>query len=97
MHGTSYNASDMWLTPERATSFHDFLSGIRANFFVFDYRGYGQNGGVATEEGTYTDAAAALGWLYQREDVDPNTIFHYGFSLGTAWRRGWRCASLRAG
>jgi fermentation-respiration switch protein FrsA (DUF1100 family) len=83
MHGTSYNASDMWVTPERARAFEAFLRGIRSNFFVFDYRGYGKNGGTPTEEGTYTDAAAALGWLYQRDDIDPARIFFYGFSLGT--------------
>jgi uncharacterized protein len=83
MHGTSYNASDMWVTPERAAAFHDFLHGIGANFFVFDYRGFGRNAGAPTEEGTYTDAAAALGWLYQRADIDPAAIFFYGFSLGT--------------
>lgn len=83
MHGTSYNASDMWLTPERVEAFKDFLAGIRANFFVFDYRGYGNSSATPTEEGTYIDAAAALGWLYQRADIDPAKIFSYGFSLGT--------------
>ena len=82
-HGTSYSASDMWVTRERAESFHDFLRGVGCNFLVFDYRGYGRNGGSPTEEGTYTDGAAALAWLFQRDDVDPTTIFHYGFSLGT--------------
>ena len=82
-HGTSYNASDMWVTPERARAFNDFLRGTGCNFLVFDYRGYGRNGGKATEEGTYTDAAAALGWLHAREDVDAATIFFYGFSLGS--------------
>ena len=82
-HGTSYNASDMWVTPERARAFNDFLRGTGCNFLVFDYRGYGRNGGKATEEGTYTDAAAALGWLHARDDVDPATIFFYGFSLGS--------------
>ena len=83
MHGTSYNASDMWVTPERAAAFNDFLTGIRANFFVFDYRGFGRNAGTPTEEGTYTDAASALGWLYQSSGVDPTSLFYYGFSLGT--------------
>jgi fermentation-respiration switch protein FrsA (DUF1100 family) len=83
MHGTSYNASDMWLTPDRAAAFNDFLSGIEANFLVFDYRGYGRNAGKPTEEGTYTDAASALGWLFLRNDVDPSSVFFYGFSLGT--------------
>jgi pimeloyl-ACP methyl ester carboxylesterase len=73
----------MWVTPERAAAFNDFLSGIGSNFLVFDYRGFGRNAGTPTEEGTYTDAAAALGWLYQSGGVDPSSIFYYGFSLGT--------------
>jgi fermentation-respiration switch protein FrsA (DUF1100 family) len=88
MHGTSYNASDMWVTEERAAAFNDFLRGVRCNFLVFDYRGYGSNRGTPTEEGTYTDAAAALGWLHARHDVDANSIFHYGFSLGTGIAAG---------
>jgi fermentation-respiration switch protein FrsA (DUF1100 family) len=82
-HGTSYNASDMWVTEERAVAFHEFLVGTRCSFFIFDYRGYGRSPGVATEEGTYTDGAAALAWLLSRDDVDPATIFFYGFSLGS--------------
>ena len=81
-HGTSYNASDLWVTSERATSFGEFLRGTGCNFLVFDYRGYGRNGGTATEDGTYADGAAALGWLYGRGDVDPASIFIYGFSMG---------------
>jgi hypothetical protein len=82
-HGTSYNASDMWLTEERTHAFHEFLTRAACNFLVFDYRGYGRNDGKPTEEGTALDAAAALAWLYARDDVDPVTIFFYGFSLGT--------------
>ncbi len=82
-HGTSYNASDMWVTPERTEAFRDFLRGVGCNFLIFDYRGYGRNGGTPTEEGTVLDATAALAWLYARDDVDPATIFFYGFSLGT--------------
>ena len=82
-HGTSYNASDMWVNAERADAFHDFLRTLGCSFLVFDYRGYGRHDGATTEEGTYTDAAAALAWLYERDDVDPASIFFYGFSLGT--------------
>ena len=82
-HGTSYNASDMWVTPERAEAFHDFMRGIKANFFIFDYRGYGRSDGKATEEGLYIDASSALGTLHNRGDIDANKIFYYGFSLGT--------------
>jgi|CXWL01.1.fsa_nt_gi fermentation-respiration switch protein FrsA (DUF1100 family) len=91
MHGTSYNASDMWVTPERADAFHEFMSRIRCNFLLFDYRGYGAHPGAAvsaSEEGTYTDAAAALSWLHTRPDVDPAGIFYYGFSLGTGIAAG---------
>ncbi|HEY7801695.1 MAG TPA: alpha/beta hydrolase [Dehalococcoidia bacterium] len=83
MHGTSYNASDLWVTEERAVAFREFLRDIGCNFFVFDYRGYGNNPGVPTEDGTYLDAAAALAWLYERPDFDAARIFFYGFSLGT--------------
>jgi len=83
MHGTSYNASDMWLTEERVAQFREFLRDTACNFFVFDYRGFGCNPGIPTEEGTIVDAAGALAWLYERPEVDPASIFFYGFSLGT--------------
>ncbi len=83
MHGTNYNASDMWADEERATRFGGFLRGIGCNFFVFDYRGYGANDGVASEEGTYLDATGALAFLYDRKEIDPTRIVYYGFSLGT--------------
>ncbi len=98
MHGTSYNASDMWLTDERQAAFQDFLAGIRANFLLFDYRGYGCNAGRASEHGTYLDAQAALEWVRARPDVDPDAVFFYGFSLGTSvaaeLARRERCAGL---
>lgn len=83
MHGTNYNASDMWATEERAQLFGGFLRGIGCSFFVFDYRGYGPNGGQATEQGTYLDAEGALAYLHNRSDVDPARMIFYGFSMGT--------------
>ena len=83
MHGTSYNASDMWLNEERAQRFGHFVRGLGCRFFTFDYRGYGANATRATEQGTYTDAEAALAYLYSRDDVDPARIAFYGFSLGS--------------
>src|SRR3972149_3921973 len=41
MHGTNYNASDMWATEERAQLFGGFLRGLGCTFFIFDYRGDG--------------------------------------------------------
>jgi fermentation-respiration switch protein FrsA (DUF1100 family) len=83
MHGTSYNASDMWQTPERAGMFGQFVRGLGCRFFTFDYRGYGASHARPTEQGTYTDASAALGYLHNRPDVDPSRIVFYGFSLGS--------------
>ena len=83
MHGTSYNASDMWASEERAQLFGGFLRGLGCRFFVFDYRGYGPNGGSPSEHGTYLDAEGALAYLHNRPDVDPARIVFYGFSLGS--------------
>ena len=83
MHGTNYNASDMWASEERARAFGEFLRGIGCKFFIFDYRGYGAHDGVTSEQGTYLDAEGALGYLYSRRDVDATRIVFYGFSMGT--------------
>ncbi len=83
MHGTSYNASDMWSGDERARIFGAFMRATGCNFLTFDYRGYGVCPGSPTEQGTYLDAEAALAWLHARPDVDPARIIFYGFSLGT--------------
>jgi fermentation-respiration switch protein FrsA (DUF1100 family) len=83
MHGTSYNASDMWLNQERAALFGDFVRGLGCRFFTFDYRGYGASSARPTEQGTYVDAEAALSYLHSRSDIDPNALVFYGFSLGS--------------
>ena len=83
MHGTNYNASDMWATEERARLFGGFLRGVGCRFFVFDYRGYGTSDGTASEQGTYLDAEGALGYLHNRKEIDAARMVFYGFSLGT--------------
>ena len=83
MHGTNYNATDMWATEELAQAFGGFLRGLGCTFLVFDYRGYGPNSGAATEQGTYLDAEGALSYLHNRSEVDSARIVFYGFSLGT--------------
>jgi len=57
---------------------------VKINVYIFDYRGYGRSEGSVSEEGTYRDAAAALGHLHSRNDVDPNRIILFGRSLGAA-------------
>ena len=49
-----------------------------------DYRGYGGNPGLQSEQGLYRDARAALKYLLSRPDVDPSRIVYFGESLGAA-------------
>jgi fermentation-respiration switch protein FrsA (DUF1100 family) len=52
--------------------------------FLFDYRGYGGNPGLPSEEGLARDARAALGHLGRQPDVDAKRIVFFGESLGAA-------------
>ena len=49
---------------------------------MLEYRGYGGNPGTPTENGFYTDARAALGFL-EHEGVAANRLVLYGESLGS--------------
>ena len=51
---------------------------------LFDYRGYGGNGGAPTEPGLMADARAARTYLLGRADVDTSRLVYYGESLGSA-------------
>ena len=51
---------------------------------VVDYPGYGGSGGKATEAGLYAAADAAYAMLAARRDIDPQRIYVYGRSLGSA-------------
>src|SRR5437867_7770946 len=51
---------------------------------VLDYPGYGGSGGRATEAALYAAADAAYGALATRPGVDPQRIYVYGRSLGSA-------------
>ena len=57
---------------------------LQVNLFIFDYRGYGRSQGSPSEKGTYLDARAALQYLVERPDVDPQHIIYFGRSLGSA-------------
>ena len=61
------------------------LRKLGVNVFLFDYRGYGQSKGIATEQGTYRDARAAFEVArYRHGDADNPPILVYGSSLGGA-------------
>jgi fermentation-respiration switch protein FrsA (DUF1100 family) len=51
---------------------------------MFDYRGYGHSTGSPDEQGLYSDAAAALEFLTEREKIAPGRIVLFGRSLGGA-------------
>ena len=51
--------------------------------FIFDYRGYGQSEGKATEAGTYDDIRGALSWLKTKGWSEQQMIY-FGRSLGAA-------------
>lgn len=56
--------------------------------FIFDYRGYGQSEGKASEKGTYLDAEAAWNYIIQKRNIVPSDIIIFGRSLGgsiAAW------------
>jgi hypothetical protein len=54
------------------------------NIFIFDYRGYGESEGTASEQGTYLDSRAVMEYLLSRADVDQDRIVYMGHSLGAA-------------
>jgi fermentation-respiration switch protein FrsA (DUF1100 family) len=49
--------------------------------FIFDYRGYGQSAGKATEQGTYSDMRGAISWL-QAKGWQTGQMIYFGRSLG---------------
>ncbi|MDD2914396.1 MAG: alpha/beta hydrolase [Gallionella sp.] len=51
---------------------------------IFDYRGYGNSGGMPTEQGTYRDAEAAWRYLTEQRHISPCRIVLFGESLGGA-------------
>src|SRR6185503_4583373 len=55
-----------------------------AALMVVDYPGYGASGGRTTEAGIYEAGALAYQALVSRSGVDPNRIYVYGRSLGSA-------------
>lgn len=51
---------------------------------IFDYRGYGNNDGAPSEQGTYRDAEAAWRYLTEQRRIPPCRIALFGESLGGA-------------
>ena len=77
-HGNAGNISDRLLNIKLL---HDR---IKINIFIFDYRGYGQSEGTASEIGTYLDGEAAIKYLLGRDDAATHRLILFGRSLGAA-------------
>ncbi len=60
------------------------LRELGADFFLYDYRGYGRSTGSPDEEGTYRDGRAAYAYLVGSRGIDPGHIVLMGESLGCA-------------
>jgi pimeloyl-ACP methyl ester carboxylesterase len=51
--------------------------------FIFDYQGYGRSEGGPSGDACLADGQAALAFLRNRPEVNPDRIVYYGWSLGT--------------
>lgn len=76
-HGNAGNIADRL---DRVMSLRD----LGADFFLYDYRGYGKSTGSPDEEGTYRDGRAAYDYLIKTRKLDPARLIIMGESLGCA-------------
>lgn len=77
-HGNAGNISD------RLLNIKLLHERIKANIFIFDYRGYGRSEGTASEKGTYLDGEAAIKYLLERDEASARRLVLFGRSLGAA-------------
>jgi uncharacterized protein len=78
-HGNAGNLSEF----DRPTHYAG-LHRLGLNLLAFDYRGYGESGGVSSEQGLYKDADAAYRYLREIRGVPADRIVVFGHSLGSA-------------
>ncbi|MEP7227375.1 MAG: alpha/beta hydrolase [Gemmatimonadales bacterium] len=60
------------------------LRRLGLSLLAFDYRGYGESGGVPSEQGLYRDSDAAYRYLRESRRVPADRIVVFGHSLGSA-------------
>ncbi|MBZ5587738.1 MAG: alpha/beta hydrolase [Acidobacteriia bacterium] len=60
------------------------LHGLGLSVLAFDYRGYGESQGRPSEQGTYRDMDAAVGFVTGDKGVPPARVLYLGESLGGA-------------
>lgn len=76
-HGNAGNIADRL---DRVRSLRD----LRADFLLYDYRGFGRSTGAPDEEGTYRDGRAVYDHLINARGVDAGRLVLMGESLGCA-------------
>lgn len=74
-HGSSGTLFRYW---HRAVA----LWSMGANVFIYNYRGYGLSKGEAKRGNILQDVGAAASYIKKREDVNPQKIIVYGYSMG---------------
>lgn len=74
-HGNAQNLTAHWQAVK-------WLPEHGYNVFLFDYRGYGQSEGDPSPEGLFADSNAALDYVRNRPDVNPERLLVFGQSLG---------------
>lgn len=75
IHGNAANITGHY-------AFVRWLPQAGCNVLTFDYRGFGRSEGKVTRDGAVRDAAAALDYLRDRNDVDAQRIVVFGQSIG---------------
>lgn len=77
LHGNAQNMTSHWGSVY-------WLPRQGYNVFVFDYRGYGKSGGVATLEGVMDDSISAIEYVVNRPRDEGRNVVVFGQSLGGA-------------
>lgn len=54
------------------------------NTLIYDYRGYGESTGQASEAGVYLDVTAAWEWVVENQQIPARKVLLFGRSLGGA-------------
>jgi fermentation-respiration switch protein FrsA (DUF1100 family) len=76
-HGNAQNLSSHFI-------YSAWMPRAGYNVLIFDYRGYGKSEGHINRQGAYEDCEAALRYIKERRDVDPDKLLLFGQSLGGA-------------
>ncbi|MDP3277663.1 MAG: alpha/beta hydrolase [Deltaproteobacteria bacterium] len=90
-HGNASNIDGYW---NRVAMLYD----MGVNVIAYDYPGYGRTPGSPSEDGIYRSARATYAYLQSPvSGINPQVIFHYGFSLGSAPATYLAWSNLSAG